>query len=145
VSLPRPEPGLVIRYFYLWAREHREGREDGVKDRPCAIVIADEKIGEAKQVVVIPVTHSPPENNAAAIEIPPAIKKLLRLDTQRSWIILSESNSFSWPGPDLHRVGARDNSSVAYGFLPPRFFAEVIRRFVELEAAARSRRVPRTE
>ena len=145
MSLPKPEPGLVVRYSYLWEREHREGREDGVKERPCAIVIAHEKIGDAKQAVVIPVTHSPPENNAAAIEIPPAIKKLLRLDMQRSWIILSESNSFNWPGPDLHRVGDRDNSSVAYGFLPPRFFAEVLRRFVELESAARSRRVRRTE
>jgi len=38
VSLPTPRPGLVIRYSYLWAREHDQGREEGVKDRPCAVL-----------------------------------------------------------------------------------------------------------
>ncbi len=28
MSLPKPEPGLVIRYSYLWLREHRAGRDD---------------------------------------------------------------------------------------------------------------------
>ena len=36
---PEPEPGLVIRYSYLWDREARAGREEGVKDRPCAVVM----------------------------------------------------------------------------------------------------------
>ena len=40
MSLPAPQPGLVIRYAYLWAREHDRGAEDGAKDRPCAIVAA---------------------------------------------------------------------------------------------------------
>jgi hypothetical protein len=40
VTLPRPQLGLVIRYSYLWLSEHREGREEGVKDRPCAVVLA---------------------------------------------------------------------------------------------------------
>jgi hypothetical protein len=39
VNLPAPRPGLVIRYSYLWAREAEEGRDEGVKDRPCAIVL----------------------------------------------------------------------------------------------------------
>jgi hypothetical protein len=42
-------------------------------------------------------------------------------------------------------VSDRDDSSIAYGFLPPRFFAELLRRFIALEDAARSRRVTRTE
>lgn len=44
MTLPVPEPGLVIRYAYLWDREAREGRDEGSKDRPCAIVlvVADE-------------------------------------------------------------------------------------------------------
>jgi hypothetical protein len=33
-------PGLVIRYSYLWHAEYLEGREEGKKDRPCAIVAA---------------------------------------------------------------------------------------------------------
>jgi len=94
---------------------------------------------------VVPVTHSAPANLAEALELPAAIKQHLGLDAERSWVVLSESNWFEWPGPDLRRVGDRDNASVAYGFLPPRFFAELRRRFVALETAARSRRVRRTD
>jgi len=145
VSLPEPEPGLVIRYSYLWLREHAEGREEGSKERPCAIVLARRNVGGATQVVVVPITHNPPDKDVVAIEIPVTIKRLLRLDAERSWVVLSESNLFDWPGPDLRRIDDRGSSSVAYGFLPPRFFTELHRRFVELESLARSRRVRRTE
>jgi len=145
VNLPDPEPGLVIRYSYLWLREHRQGQEEGVKDRPCAIVLAARPHDDHTQVIVVPVTHSPPDDFAEALELPGAVKRHLGLDSERSWIVLNESNLFEWPGPDLRRVGDRDDGSVAYGLLPPRFFAELRRRFVELEAAARSRRVRRTE
>ncbi len=145
MSLPKPEPGLVIRYSYLWLREHRAGREDGSKDRPCAIILAFHTDEDGKQVLVVPVTHSPPENPMATLELPPAVKRHLGLDTERSWVVLSESNLFIWPGPDLRRITDHDDSSVAYGFLPPKFFTELRRRFVELEADARSKRVMRSE
>jgi hypothetical protein len=145
VTLPKPEAGLVIRYSYLWLREHREGREEGTKDRPCAIILALRDDDGETQVLVVPVTHSPPDNLTTALELPPAVKQHLGLDADRSWVVLSESNLFDWPGPDLRRAGDRDDSSVAYGFLPPRFFAEMRRRFLALEAAARSTRVQRTE
>jgi hypothetical protein len=93
----------------------------------------------------VPVTHSQPENIDTALELPLAIKRHLGLDTERSWVVLSESNLFDWPGPDLRRVGDRDDSSVAYGFLPPKFFAELRRQFLALEAGTRSRRVQRSE
>ena len=145
MSLPKPEPGLVIRYSYLWLREYREGREEGAKDRPCAIILASRDWNGETQALVVPVTHSPPESSVAALELPHAVKKHLGLDAERSWVVLSESNLFDWPGPDLRRIGDRDDSSVAYGFLPPRLFAELRRRFLALEAAARSLRVQRTE
>ncbi len=141
MSLPTPEPGLVIRYSYLWLSEHQDGREDGSKDRPCAIVLAVSDRDGHMQVLVVPVTHSPPANPADALEVPAAIKRHLGLDTERAWVVLTESNPFEWPGPDLRR----DGNSVAYGILPPRFFAELRRRFVALETAARSRRVRRSE
>ena len=145
MSLPTPEPGLVIRYSYLWEREHREGREDGTKDRPCAIILAARDQAGETQVVVVPVTHSPPQDAGLALELPRAVKQHLGLDAERSWVVLTESNLFDWPGPDLRRVGDRDDSSAAYGFLPPRYFVELRRRFMALEAATRSRRVKRTE
>lgn len=146
MTLPKPEPGLVIRYTYLWSREHERGREEGRKDRPCVIILAvTMEDGNAERVLVVPVTSSRPADPTEAMEIPPAIKKSLGLDADQSWIIVSESNDFIWPGPDLRRVGDRPTGPFGYGFLPPRFFAELRRRFAEMERARRSRRVPRTE
>jgi hypothetical protein len=145
VTLPRPEPGLVIRYSYLWLREYREGREEGIKDRPCAIVICVADEDEATRVTVLPVTHSPPQNPAAAVEIPQEIKQRLGLDAGRSWVTLDEGNEFIWPGPDLRPVPGADPASVAYGFLPPRFFSAVRGRFLELARQGRARGVKRTE
>ena len=145
MNLPNPEPGLVIRYSYLWLREHREGREEGTKDRPCAIILtARDHDGETK-VLVVPVTHSPPENPDAALELPPIVKRHLGLDTERSWIVISESNLFDWPGPDLRRAGGRDDSSIAYGFLPPRLFAELPRCFLAAASSFRLCSVARGE
>jgi hypothetical protein len=35
-----PQPGEVIRYAYLWWHEARRGQEEGLKDRPCSVVVA---------------------------------------------------------------------------------------------------------
>lgn len=85
MSLPTPVPGLIIRYSYLWYREHLEGRDEGQKDRPCAIVAAlrKDENGEMR-VLVLPITHSPPDHISLAIEIPAATKKRLQLDDARS-------------------------------------------------------------
>ncbi len=141
MTLPRPEPGLVIHYAYLWTGEAAQGQEEGGKDRPCAIVIA-ENFGD---VLVVPITHRPPAQPDIALSIPPAIKRLLGLDDEPPWVILNESNVFPWPGPDLRPVPKRSPRQFAYGFLPPRYFAELRRRWYAIDAAARGARVRRTE
>ncbi|MDP4025489.1 hypothetical protein Q8W71_22915 [Methylobacterium sp. NEAU 140] len=145
MRLPEPEPGLVVRYAYLWLREHRAGREEGVKDRPCAIVLSLGTEAGQRRVLVVPVTHAPPADPEAALELPPAIKRHLGLDAERSWVVLSECNDFAWPGPDLRRIEGRGDASVAYGFLPPRFFAALRHRFVALARARRNVRVHRSD
>ncbi len=105
MALPQPVPGLVIRYSYLWHAEHLQAQEEGRKDRPCAIVAAirpDESGGV--RVLVLPITHRPPEQPGLAVEIPAKVKRRLRLDDAPSWVILTEWNEFVWPGPDLRRV-----------------------------------------
>lgn len=86
-----------MRYAYLWRTEFLRGREEGVKDRPCALLLAlaDE------WVVVLPITHRPPSDPAHGVEIPAATKRRLGLDDERSWIIVSKANCFVRPGPDL--------------------------------------------
>jgi hypothetical protein len=126
VSLPTPRSGLVIRYSYLWHREFVQGIEEGLKDRPCAIVAAIRRAqtGETR-VLVLPFTHTKPDSETMSIEIPAMVKKQLGLDDERSWIVLTEWNEFTWPGPDLRRVGEGDDASVQYGMLPLQLFEKV--------------------
>jgi hypothetical protein len=98
--------------------------------------------GSATRVYVAPITHSVPQESAAAVEIPRAIKKHLRLDEERSWIIVSELNAFAWPGYDLRQIPG-SQSEYAYGVLPPRFFIEVLERFNALRKRRRLQATPR--
>ena len=128
MPIPDPQPGLVVGYSYLWRHDRLAGHEEGVKDRPAVIVLATSRPGEDTPIVtVLPITHRAPANPAAAIEIPPGVKRHLGLDEARSWIVVAESNEFRWPGYDLRKVPAADRYD--YGFLPPRFFARVTAAF----------------
>jgi hypothetical protein len=142
---PEPAPALVIRYSYLWHGEFAQGRREGVKDRPCAIVAAVKRDGGRVRVVVLPVTHTPPDDPKGAVEIPLETKARLGLDSERSWIVVSEWNEFTWPGPDLRMVQDGDRRAGAYGFLPAKLFAKVREAFAEQVRADRVLRVTRTE
>jgi hypothetical protein len=145
VSWPDPRPGLVIRYSYLWRREAEAGREEGVKDRPCAIIVAIETEAGETTVYALPITHSPPSDPEDAVELPETTKTRLGLDSERSWIVVSEGNSFIWPGPDLRFPPGEGPESAAYGMLPPRLFEVVRRRFLVRVRAKRTGVVKRTE
>lgn len=143
MPLPDPHPGLVIAYAYLWADEHAAGREEGVKDRPCAIVLVAERAEGGVMVTVVPVTHSAPADPRTAVEIPATTKRRLGLDAERSWIVCSEVNRFIWPGVDLRRVPGSNPPRFAYGVLPPGLF-EIVKKTIEkCRAARRLRRTPR--
>ena len=130
-SWPEPEPGLVIRYSYLWRREQEAGREEGVKDRPCAIVLAlAGQEDDRPRAVVLPVTHTPPQLPTEGVELPAATKRRLGLDEERSWVVTSEANSFLWPGPDLRFLPGRGPESTVYGLLPPDVFQAVRESFL---------------
>ena len=90
-----------------------------MKDRPCTVVIAIEGREGHPRVIVLPVTHSPPQPPDEGIELPQQTKTRLGLDDERSWVIASEGNDFVWPGPDLRFLPGRGPESAAYGFLPP--------------------------
>jgi hypothetical protein len=144
VSLPEPVPGLVIRYAYLWRAEQLQGREEGVKDRPCALVLVT-RVEEGERVVtLLPISHRPPRDPALAVEIPQATKRRLGLDDERSWIVLTEANRFVWPGPDLRPARTGDSASVAYGLLPRSLFKEVTTRLADAVAARLARVVTRS-
>jgi hypothetical protein len=145
VSFPEPVPGLVIRSAYLWSAELQRGQEEGLKDRPCAVIlVATDEEGD-RIVTVLPVTRAPSSVPALAVEIPAETKRRLGLDEERSWIVLTEANRFAWPGPDLRLARAGDLASVAYGLLPRALFKEVTARLADAIRARLVRVVPRTE
>jgi hypothetical protein len=138
MGLPTPENGLVVSYSYLWRNEAGAGLLEGRKNRPCAIVLVIQKSGaNGPLVTVAPITHSQPKDPAVALEIPSAVKKHLRLDGERSWVILDEFNVFTWPGFDLASVaGAKERYD--YGFIPPSLFRKIIEKFIELRRQKRT-------
>ena len=125
MPLPNPEPGLVISYAYLWQAEHEQGQEEGLKDRPCAIVLSTCDDDGNTVVTVVPVTHTPPKYPNEAIEIPAATKQRLGLDHERSWVVVKEVNRFVWPGPDLRPVVGGSPDRFDYGFVPPALFRKI--------------------
>ena len=143
--LKTPSVGQVINYSYLWKEEHLAGREEGLKDRPCVIVVAVDAVGPGITIVtVLPVTHVPPSDPSIAIEIPHVTKLRLGLDEWPSWIILNESNQFRWPGPDVRPIDGKKGMPV-YGALPYQFVARVRSAFIACMRMKRSTTIPRTE
>lgn len=143
MSLPIPVPGLVINYSYLWGYEHRKGRVEGAKDRPCAVVLVFADAPQP-QVVVLGITHTKPPVAHHGLELSQLARRRLGLDDQPSWIITTEANMFTWPGPDLRPRYPDRQESVAFGILPAELVVELRRRFRAHVTSRQIRIVPRT-
>jgi hypothetical protein len=132
----------VIRYAFLWSHEQDAGADEASKDRPCAVVVATSLRPDGEiQVIVSPITHEPPDDPDASIEIPRSICRSLRLDAGRHWLRLEELNRFSWPGFDLRPIPGR-NGEIAYGMLPHGLF-EALRKGILARQAGRRTRIQR--
>jgi len=128
----------VIRYAYLWHREAQTEQEEGIKDRPCAVVLTVQGEKGRTRVYALPITHSAPARPEDAVEIPTPVKARLGLDGERSWIVVSEANVFTWPGPDLHFLPGKGPETATFGFLPPGFFRVVRDRFLAADRAQKA-------
>ena len=107
----RPEPGLIVRYDFLWKEEERRGLEDGLKDRPCAIILASKPRADGSiEVVLCPITHSPPNDSQTAVAIPAKVSRALGLDDEQSWIKTHQVNTLIWP-----------EGQIPFGITPARF------------------------
>jgi hypothetical protein len=129
---------MVIRYAFSWRIEHLQGREEGAKDRPCALLLVVNDDGGDRKVVVLPITHTPPHDPGLAIEIPPATKRRLKLDGARSWIVASGANRFTRPGHDLRPLTSGDVATVVYGELPGDLFRRARDLWLSLASSRRS-------
>lgn len=141
MALPRPEPGLVARYGYLWRYESEAGRETS-KDRPACIVATVSRHVGGVEVVLLPITTRPPAATEPAIELPVRVKQHLGMDAKPAWVILTECNIDTWPTPDLAEIPGRPEV-FAYGYLPPRLFGQIRDAFAETVRVRRARLVRR--
>jgi len=145
VPLPKPEPGLVIYFSYLWCSEYERGQEEGVKDRPCAIILATQDEQGDTIVIVAPITHTAPDEPEHTIEIPLLTKRRLGLDSERSWVVLTEINRFVWRGPDLRPISKDRPDSFDYGVLPPSLFEKIKQGYIVQVSKQKSKIVQRSE
>ncbi|MER9855589.1 type II toxin-antitoxin system PemK/MazF family toxin [Mesorhizobium sp. M0098] len=138
-------PGSGDFLFLPLGERTRKGAEEGRKNRPCAIVAARRVVEGREVITVVPVTHSPPADPADAVEIPAPLKAHLGLDDTPSWIVVTETNDFLWPGPDLRPIAGSKPSRFDYGMLPPRFYAYLRERILQAHARRALRQIRRTK
>ncbi len=141
MALPHPEPGLVVRYDYLWTHEATTGRDQG-KTRPTCLIAATDPAVFPSYVVLLAITHTPPTEETVGIEISARVRQALSLDDTPSWVIVSEYNIDEWPNAGLSPLPGRPDV-FAYGFIPPGLFAQIKSGFLELARSKKSRAVHR--
>jgi hypothetical protein len=140
--IPEPQAGMVIRYEYLWARQHEQGMAYGEKTRPCAILaVVNDK--DDTTVYVSPITHTAPFHPEESILLTQETKRRLGLDTQNSWLMVNEVNKFTWPGDDLRRVPHVQPASYTYGMLPETVLLEARSKLKEFNQRRQMHLVPR--
>jgi hypothetical protein len=95
------------------------------------------------RLLVLAITHTPRADPAEAVPLPQEVKRHIGLDDAPAWIVTTEANAFSWPGPDIRPVPGR-RRTVLYGRVPDGLLRQVARSFLANRERQRSRVVPRT-
>lgn len=106
------------------------------------VVLATTQTRGGTQLIVAPVTHSVPDVQAAAVEMPANVKHDLGLDRERSWIVITEANRFMWPGPDVRPL---QDGSPLHGAVPDWLFVQVRSAIRELAGRGKVKITRRTE
>jgi hypothetical protein len=84
--------GSVIRYAYLWAREHDRGEESGRKARPTCIMLITRGQDDRETPLFFPITSRSPGPDTHVVEIPEIEARRARLYTP-AWVIVDEFNT----------------------------------------------------
>lgn len=105
MALPKPRPGLVVGYDFLFRDQADAGMENAVKPHPAALVVVVEHDVRTR-VSLVAISHSPPSPGQARhyLKFKPAECRQMGLDSGDHWVNLRDINSFDWPGYDLARI-----------------------------------------
>ncbi len=101
------------------------GRRKARKTAPAPLLSPRRPMARGRGFLVAPITHAPPQNPVDALELPVKTKRRLGLDDAQSWIVLTEMNRFTWPGPDIRLIGDPGDRQWAYGFLPANLYRKM--------------------
>lgn len=125
MSLPKPRPGLVIGYDFLFREQAAAGMENANKPHPSAIVIVTEK-GVQTRVSLVAISHSPPSPSEAQfrLKLTPSECREMGLDKGDHWVNLRDINSFDWPGYDLMKTAP--GGSYVYGCMSKGTFIRLV-------------------
>jgi hypothetical protein len=74
--------------------------------------------------------------------VPANVKRDLRLDRDKSWVVVTELNRFQWPGPDVRVVG---DGTPFYGAIPDWLFVRVREAIGAVASGGRMRVTKRTD
>lgn len=125
MPLPKPIPGLVIGYEFLFREDAAAGRENANRPHPGAIILVAQE-GPNQRVSVVSISHSPPSPDEARHRMKLAHLECreMGLDDGDHWINLRDVNSFDWPGYDLKPIAP--NGGYVFGRMPKTTFIRLI-------------------
>jgi hypothetical protein len=115
---------------------------DVIREKTVRPVAASDSQTKPRFVILLPITHTPPDGDTIGIEIPAKVKQTIGLDDARSWVIVSEHNIDEWPNAGLSPLPGKPGV-FGYGFIPPGLFAQIKARFLELARQNKSGAVRR--
>ena len=125
MTLPKPCPGLVVGYDFLFREQADAGMENASKPHPAAIVIVAKQEIQTR-VSLVAISHSPPSPEHARhyLKLRPAECVQMGLDSGDHWINLRDINSFDWPGYDLARTAS--GGGYVYGRMSKGTFVRLV-------------------
>lgn len=139
MALPKPRPGLVVGYDFLFREQADVGIENASKPHPAAIILVVNQDVRTR-VSLVAISHSPPSPSEAPyrLELTPAERREMNLDSGKHWINLRDINSFDWPGYDL--VRSAPGGAYIFGSMSKGTFSRVVEA---LKKCAGRRSIPR--
>jgi hypothetical protein len=96
------------------------------------------------EVVVFPITSTPPSDEAAAVEMPVAMRERFGLQDGPCWAVVKEVNIFIWPRPDP-RSPENPAYRYVYGSLPHALMLRVRKSFAAWRLHKGIRSIRRSE
>ncbi len=135
MAVTPPKIGEVILYGYLWRNQHAAGQIEALKYRPCVVLDTKQNADGSTLTFVAPITHTRPNASESSIQINPGTARRVGLDDPDTdkWLITSEVNQFTWPGPDRLPVTYR-------GPMPAKLVSHAAEKFVESGAVTVERK-----